>query len=136
MLSRPRVVLIDDDPTVTRALSRNLRAYDVIAFQDPQAAFGYLLVDWDVSVVVADVQMPRWTGIDFHEHVLEEIPELADRFIYITGLCQDHPFFVAQERRLVKPFKAEAIITLIDQVAARPKGPQVEVPYQPIRRIV
>lgn len=136
---RPRVLLIDDDITLTRALSRNLREeYDVLSFNDPQAAFGYLLSDWEVSVVVADIQMPRWTGIDFHTHVLDEIPEMADRFIYITGICKDVPFFVQQSRKLLKPFRLEAITALIDEIDAVPKNLYVpsERAYQPLRRIV
>lgn len=59
----PRVLVVDDDPSIRRALHRGLRlaGYDVVLADD--GAHALELVS-DVGVVVLDVAMPGLTGID------------------------------------------------------------------------
>ncbi len=38
-----------------------------------------------VDVVLCDVMMPKMTGMDVYEAVLARAPEIARRFVFLTG---------------------------------------------------
>ena len=61
------VLLLDDDPLVTRNLEIALRLGNAFAprpFNDPAEALSFLEVE-SVDAMVVDYQMPQMTGLDF-----------------------------------------------------------------------
>jgi CheY-like chemotaxis protein len=112
--TRRRVLVIDDEPAIVRTLCRSLAPHaEVTGEADPARALERILqAGTQLDVILCDVMMPGLTGIDLHERVARERPELAGCFVFITGgtytartrdylarvpnLCLDKPVDVAQ----------------------------------------
>ena len=75
------------------------------------------------DVTLCDLLMPEESGMQLFEHVLRERPELAPRFIFMTGGA----FLPEAERflqkisnpRIEKPFEVAAVRRLVDQLLER-----------------
>lgn len=82
---RARVVLIDDDPRVGRAMKRMLsRSYDVTAFDDARKALDHL-VGSTADVILCDVMMPGYSGVQVYRDLKSRRPDLAERLVFMTG---------------------------------------------------
>lgn len=65
MSDRPRILIVDDEPQITRVLRRSLttHAYEVRSAADGESAletFG----DWPPDLVITDLSMPNMDGIE------------------------------------------------------------------------
>jgi PAS domain S-box-containing protein len=79
-----RVLVIDDDPGVSRALSRMLREHKTTLAEGGQPGIDLLLRE-EFDVVLCDLMMPEVSGMDVYEKVRTVRPELASRIVFITG---------------------------------------------------
>jgi CheY-like chemotaxis protein len=61
---RARVLVIDDDVVLSRALGRMLRTYDTTVETDPHAAIARIRGGEQFDVVMTDMKMPGMTGLD------------------------------------------------------------------------
>ncbi len=113
-----RVLIVDDELLLAESLRRILAdEFDVTATSAPTMALAWLTSgDW-YDVVLCDVMMPGMTGVELHERVERVAPELAARFVFMTGgiilphvqeLLQSTPNIV-----LAKPFDYGALRELI-----------------------
>src|SRR5262249_27528319 len=59
--------------------------YDVDAECDPRRALGRLLSGERFDVVLCDLMMSDLTGMALHRAVVAQAPEVARRFIFMTG---------------------------------------------------
>ena len=104
---RVRVLIIDDDEHVTRVMARALREYDVCVLNDSGRALD-LLAREPFDVILCDLMMPNVTGIDIHRAIGRTNPELAKRFIFLTGgtFNADADAFLSatQNPHIQKPF--------------------------------
>ena len=91
-MSKPTILAVDDDPGVSRAIARDLRArygadYQVVSTNSGQEALELLaqlaLRDRTVALVVSDQGMPGMTGIELLEQVRQESPE--SRLLLLTA---------------------------------------------------
>ena len=91
-MSKPTIVAVDDDPGVSRAIARDLRArygadYQVVRTTSGAEALALLsqlaLRDRTVALVVSDQGMPGMTGIELLERVRRESPE--SRLLLLTA---------------------------------------------------
>jgi PAS domain S-box-containing protein len=83
---RLRVLLVDDEPLVRRAMSRMLSSHELSVADGFRAAVEHLFVRREsFDVVVCDLMMPDGTGMDLHERIAAERPDLSDRFVFVTG---------------------------------------------------
>ncbi len=119
---RLRVLVIDDEPLVLRAVARGLRPHEVATFGDAEAGLEAALTQ-DFDVVLCDTYMPVLDGIQILETLKAERPALAARLVLMTG----GSFTDADSQRLAacgvpvlaKPFGAES---LREAVTARLTG--------------
>ncbi|MEM6533317.1 MAG: PAS domain-containing protein [Myxococcota bacterium] len=82
---RSRVLIIDDDERVGRAMKRMLsRHYDVDTYEDGHAALERIRADAP-DVILCDLMMPGFSGIQFYEEASRIAPKLIERLIFITG---------------------------------------------------
>lgn len=84
--ARARILLLDDDLSVLSTMRRVLqREHDVTAVSDPREALTLLLQPIDLDIVFCDMMMPHLTGQELYQRVLAEKPELARKFVFVTG---------------------------------------------------
>lgn len=91
VLHRLRVTVIDDDQLLGRGLARALAGdYDVRVFDDARAAIAALTAaEPGADLILSDVMMPGVTGIDVLRQITEAHPQLARRFVFMTGGTPD-----------------------------------------------
>jgi signal transduction histidine kinase len=83
---RGRVLVVDDDPLVSRALSSLLRReHDVVERHRAIEALDLLRSGEAFDVILCDVLMPDMDGAAFYEALLRSLPAAADRAIFMTG---------------------------------------------------
>lgn len=85
--ARLRVLVIDDQASVATALQRMLaREHDVVVENDGRAAVAALSAGGpDFDVIICDLMMPDVSGPDVYTATVERRPELAKRFVFMTG---------------------------------------------------
>jgi len=81
---RARILVIDDEPQVAASLRRLLYRHDVTVATSGFEAQG-LLQSQRFDVIVSDVMMPEPSGLDVFERLTRTQPDLARRFIFVTG---------------------------------------------------
>lgn len=83
---RGRILIIDDEPAVARSTARVLtRDHDVFVENEGARALERLLSDQQFDVILCDLAMPGISGADLYETISSTRPELATRFVFLTG---------------------------------------------------
>ncbi len=120
---RWRILVVDDDARLARALQRVLSAHEVVSASSVAEALRALAADARFDAVVSDVMMPEATGLDLFRAVAGRWPDLAARMIFMSGGIADAA--VAREVAalgapiLEKPFHREQLLALVAAAAAR-----------------
>ncbi len=119
--SRPRVLALDDEPSIRAFLRKALAAagMDCAPFQDgAQALDGLRESTYDVMLI--DHRMAGMSGTEFYEAAVSFRPELANRAVFMSGdvLNPDLRGFATQRgiRLLAKPFDIDAVIRVVHEV--------------------
>ncbi len=83
--ARPRLLLIDDEPYILAALTRELRdePYEVKAFQNPLEALESFFQLGEFAIIMSDNQMPGLTGLELLARAKEFAPHT--RRLLLTG---------------------------------------------------
>ena len=125
----PRVLLIDDERPIRKALSRYFtrRAWHVDEAEDGAAALELLLgstVDEPpYELVISDLRMPGISGVVLHDRLAAQRPALLDRLVFSTGdvVSPEAAEFVARTRCAVleKPFELSDLDALIRRAVVR-----------------
>lgn len=84
--SQRRVLVVDDDPLVLRALTRILaRDFEVAAARNGREALDMVRAGGIFDAMLCDLMMPELSGIELHEVLVQDDPELAKRTVFLTG---------------------------------------------------
>jgi signal transduction histidine kinase len=121
---RRRIVAIDDEALLLKAYRRMLiDHHDIETRLGAREALRTFEEDRNFAAVLCDLQMPEMSGAELYRLVKERWPEVAERFIFITGGA-----FSPEARRFLdesviacinKPFQVEELLDLIEtRVAA------------------
>ena len=80
-----QVAIVDDDPSVGRAVGRLVRSLGMRSetFTSGEAFFRAVAASWKPHCVVLDVQMPRMNGLEVQRQMVEQ--ELLLPVIFITA---------------------------------------------------
>jgi signal transduction histidine kinase/CheY-like chemotaxis protein len=129
---RWRVLVVDDDPAVARAIARQLTGLDVTIAPNGRAAVQRLFHGEPVDLVLCDVMMPGGSGQDVYDAVAEQVPELLRKLVFITGgaTVPEVATFLRRDgvRHLPKPFERAAFDSLLMEIqASRPTAPALPV---------
>ena len=131
-VERPRpaqILVIDDEPQVAAGLKRLLRRHDVTLAHSGDAA-KQLVAERDFDVIISDVMMPDFSGIDLYLELRAQGSSLTARFIFVTGGVHGTkaPRFLASvpNQRLDKPVDAleleQAIARIVNGAEAGSAG--------------
>jgi len=115
---RARVLIIDDDAQILGSIARLLAdEHDVETTTSAREALAQLQAGARYDVVLCDLMMPDMDGMAFHERLSEELPELVERVVFITGGAVTSTTREFLDRvpneRLDKPFSWAALASLI-----------------------
>ena len=115
------ILVVDDDQQLASALQWILADENFfvdVAFDGEEALLKLKTHEYDA--VVCDLKMPRLRGDEFYLRAKEMRPNLADRFIFITGFATDPniALFLNQHgvKYLVKPFPVQGLINCVKQL--------------------
>jgi two-component system NtrC family sensor kinase len=81
-----RALVIDDEPAITQMLEHYLKGHDwdCVVLNDATALESHL-ADQRFDAVICDLKMPRRNGLEVLRLLRQQRPELARRFVLITG---------------------------------------------------
>lgn len=123
--TKPRVLIIDDEPSMLRVISRLLgRDHEVTAVNDAESALRIFRHDTGFDVVLCDVWLPTMDGMALFRRVAEKFPELAPRFVLMTGDLGGTLEELVERTRvglLMKPFEPQALLEVVSR-RAQPSG--------------
>jgi DNA-binding response OmpR family regulator len=115
------VLVVDDDRQLASALQSILRDENYlvdVAFDGEEALLKVKVLEYDV--VVCDVMMPRLRGDDFYVQAKKLRPNLANRFLFITGFGADsniREFLSARcLKHLIKPFPIQELMKCVKEL--------------------
>ncbi len=111
------VLIIDDDPMVAATIQRLLDGREVIIAGSGREGIEVLDRSIEFDVVLCDLMMPEVSGMDVYDTIAGRDPELAARFIFMTGgaFTDRARRFLDQvsNPRLEKPFDAKTLRTVV-----------------------
>jgi PAS domain S-box-containing protein len=85
-LHHRRILVVDDDPLVLRSLTRVLaRDFDVASARNGREALDLVRAGGTFDAMLCDLMMPELSGIELHEVLERDDPELAKRTVFLTG---------------------------------------------------
>jgi CheY-like chemotaxis protein len=120
---RPRVLVIDDEPMLLRAIRRFLSGdADVVLASSGAEGAEIIGEDCQFDVVLCDLIMPGVSGIALYEKLGTLCPELQKRLVFLTGgaFVERTSEFLASVENVVleKPPDVEALRDLVRRFAA------------------
>jgi DNA-binding NtrC family response regulator len=74
----------------------------------------------DFTIVISDLRMPDFSGVELHDHIAAVAPDLLDRVIFSTGdvASREAADFVQRTKCTVlqKPFELRALDALVSRI--------------------
>lgn len=85
-LGLKQLLVVDDDPVFVRTVRRALKPHEVrSAMTASEAEIAIFDSTYFPDLIVCDIFLPGVNGDELHARVSESRPELAHRFVFITG---------------------------------------------------
>jgi DNA-binding response OmpR family regulator len=120
---RVRVLIVDDEPAICKALKVALdrAGFDAIAAQSGDSALTVLSLEW-VDVLLLDLRIPDTRGDVVFELAAATHPHLRHQTLFMTGDISDRALKLIQSCKcpvIRKPFELQELIATIDALAPR-----------------
>ncbi|HSN92853.1 MAG TPA: CHASE domain-containing protein [Anaeromyxobacteraceae bacterium] len=120
---RRRVLLVDDEPMVLRALQRGLQGvHDVTVLGSAEEALRRLDAGERWDAMLFDLMMPTMDGVSVHGALSDRDPALLPRLAFLTGgaFGERASTFLASHdvTVLAKPVEPERLLEVIEELAA------------------
>ena len=121
------ILLVDDDTELADTLKELLESRNFVVAVQPNGAAALREVQAiDYDVIVCDMLMPKMAGDMFYLAVKKIKPELAARFVFVTGHA-DNPkveeFLKSIDALVIfKPVLMEELVEMISLVLKRTAG--------------
>ena len=124
-----RALIVDDEAPVRSPLRRFLerRGWQVVEAEDGEQGLQILRRAGfkDFDLILSDLKMPGMSGIEMHDQIRRECPELVPRIVFVTGdvVSTDVADFLRQTARpvLEKPFELSELEAVIDRLSVSPR---------------
>ena len=118
---RKRVLVVDDDALIGRAITRLLRdAFDVVCVTSGAAALAQLTEPHAFDAVLCDLSMPGMDGMELYRRLETVAPRVLPRLVFLTGgaVNPEARAFLAQlsSPQLGKPFDAQELRRVIESL--------------------
>jgi signal transduction histidine kinase/ActR/RegA family two-component response regulator len=80
-----RVLIVDDEPLVARAIRRNLGGHEVQIASSGREALALLDAGKRFDLVLCDLMMPDVSGMDVYAAIRERHPHMTGHIVFMTG---------------------------------------------------
>ena len=84
-LPRLRVLVVEDELPIARALERLLDGHDVTRAGHGKAALALLALDATYDCILCDLMIPGLSGAEVYREATARWPHLVGRFVFMTG---------------------------------------------------
>jgi CheY-like chemotaxis protein len=84
-VDRMRVLIVDDEPSIGRALETFWRGEHDVVFVTRAADALTRLAEESFDVILCDLMMPAMNGMQFYEALSAAKPDVARRVVFLTG---------------------------------------------------
>lgn len=86
VIKRAEVLVVDDDEVFARTMRRALKPHSVrTASSASEAEIALLDPSFNPDLVLCDVFLPGSNGDELHQRIQERRPNIAKRFVFVTG---------------------------------------------------
>jgi PAS domain S-box-containing protein len=119
-----RILIVDDEASIVRALRRGLPEHEVAVARNGIEALRFIEMSAPgfFDLVLCDLMMPGLSGADVYRRAVEARPELATRFIFMTGAALADGVAAMPDapglRLLEKPFDLEQVRAWVEAAMA------------------
>jgi|CZKU01.1.fsa_nt_gi signal transduction histidine kinase len=122
---RARVLVIDDEPAIGRALQRTLREHlDVTALTSAREVIRRIEGGERFDVIISDLMMPDVTGMELYEYIVRLDADQARRMVFVTGgafTTAAREFFDrVSNPRIEKPVEVANLLAIITGLVQPP----------------
>jgi CheY-like chemotaxis protein len=122
--SKARLLIVDDDAAIGRAISRIVRArHDVVVLTSGREAIERIAAGERYHAILCDLMMPDLTGMDVYERISAIDPPSARRMIFLSGGAftrRAEEFFLRiDNQRVDKPFDRATLLAALAAVLDR-----------------
>jgi CheY-like chemotaxis protein len=119
---RRRVLVVDDEESIRRALRRILsKQWEVAEAASGIEALG-ALASGEFHAVLCDLTMPLMDGMELYSRIETDRPDLADHVLFVTGgaMTSAAGAFLQRfpaDRVVAKPFDIDQLLAVLTRVA-------------------
>ena len=115
---RRKILVIDDQPMLTKAIRRMLADHEVTTVGSAREALAYIERGERYDVLLTDLMMPEISGMELRDRIAQVAPEQVERMVFMTGGAftnQAKEFFDRVANPTIeKPFDKAALFAVID----------------------
>jgi two-component system NtrC family sensor kinase len=122
---RPQILVVDDERVIAQLIADVLSAegYDVDTAPDGRVALEHI-GRRAYDLILSDLRMPELDGLGLHRELARSHPDLARRFVFITGTSEhtDYRDFIEEVAApvLTKPFDMMELLRVAREMLAAP----------------
>ncbi len=125
-----KVLIVEDESSLARALATEIGRVHVVQLVANAAEALDVLNTKPFDVILCDVRMPGMSGEALFEKVRRDRPQVAVRFVFMTGVGfgADFERFLSESGRpiLEKPFSVEDALSIIRKVVSKHGRAKIE----------
>jgi len=124
------ILIVDDDGAVLRVLIKALAGYQLTVARDGDEALAAIGRNAPIDLVITDYLMPGMMGDELIGRLKAIRPDLKALVITAHGDILDHEQqeWWMESRRLTKPFRLEALMTVVAELIGEPDP--ITAPYE------
>jgi CheY-like chemotaxis protein len=117
---RRKILVIDDQPTLAKAIRRMLGDFDVTIVDGGREALDKFEAGERYDLILSDLMMPDVSGMDLHATLGKIAPDQVGKMVFMTGGAftnQAREFFdQVPNPTIEKPFDRAGLLAVIDSV--------------------
>jgi CheY-like chemotaxis protein len=117
---RCRVLVVDDEPMIAKAIRRAFPEADVVAAHSGVQALALLQTDEEFQLILCDLMMPDMSGMNVYDTLQQQRLAAAQRMVFMTGgsrMAALNDFLgTVPNRWLKKPFAIDEIRQFLPQL--------------------
>jgi CheY-like chemotaxis protein len=113
-----RILIVDDEVGLGRALQRLFRDYDAVVNTSAQGALDRIVLGERFDLILSDVGMPGMSGCELYDEIRRLDPGQASRMVFVTGGSDEKSekaLAASGQPVLMKPFDPKELRTFVER---------------------